>query len=530
MAEDIELLRLRAKAKLRLQQQQAAAMAQEPPREPIVVAGESKSDEPKEEAGLGAKALDLGLRGLDFVGGLARTSAAGLTDLGRVAGQVPEAIQKGDPGVLTEFQTATRPGDVTQALQGRAPGSAEFLERAGVPEGQQFDILPEGTKIPLTNIDVGTGTTSARDIAGFGLDVATDPLSLLTGGQTGAIRAAATPLKSATRTGGKKLFKSAFKKLDEVAARKGKQTPPSDVLLKHGIAGSNKAVEEKTFKLLGQLKGQRDSMLDAAEDAGAFVDVKEAVKPVKEKIEQIKKGRNAFKKDIAQSVERQVKKIEKSAPKPEQILRRKVPGKKASAMEKLMGVKDQPATFTEKVIPAEKPLSLMEASDIKTSIRDAIGDSAFDQTKKTTLGQSLLLDLGRGFQESVEKSANRAVPGLGDSIKATNDELGTLLTVRQTLTKEAEKAGRKNLFTSVDGALLLGAPGAFLGKKGADVLKTTGFRSRTGKLLNQLGRFGEQSDVLSRMPGVDTVLRQSAVEQFSPERQQQPSAFTGLGR
>ena len=485
-----------AKAKLKLQNQQ-----------------EQKSEEANEkveEAGLGSKVLDTGLRALDFAGGLARTSGAGLVDLAQTVGQVPEAISQGSLDPLTDINQVTRQGDVEQALKGNAPGSSEFLERGGVPEGERFDILPEDTNIPFTDINIGAGDVSARDIGGFGLDVATDPLNLLTAGQAGtiksALRAGATPLKTTARKTGKKIFKSAFKELDQVAKRKGKITPPSDVLLKYGISGSNKAVESKTANLLVKLKGQRDSLLAQANEAGASVDIKKAVSPVLDKIAEIKKGRNSIKKDIASRVQTQVNKIVKQGPKPEIITRRVVPGKKPSAIEQLAGAKATPDKITTKVIPAQKPLTPLEASDIKTSIRDLVGDNAFDQVKKTTLGQKLLLELGSGFQKAVEKSADDVIPGLGKAVNKTNDELGTLLTVRQSLTKEAEKAGRKNFFTSVDGALLVGAPGAFVSKKGADALKSTTIRSSFGKLLNQLGEFNKAGAA----PGVDTVLRQGA--------------------
>ena len=128
-AEELELLELEE------QEYQASASAKEPPGRP----GQGGS--------MIAEIADPVLRGLDYAGGLVRTGVA----------QGAEAVSGKD---------IVRDGDWERALKGEAPGSSEFMKNAGVPEGARVDLNP-----------LMDGDTSVRDIGGFALDVATDPLT-----------------------------------------------------------------------------------------------------------------------------------------------------------------------------------------------------------------------------------------------------------------------------------------------------------------------------------------------------------------
>ncbi len=97
----------------------------------------------QDDPGVGSQILDYGLRGLDYAGGLGRVSAAGITDLANMALDRP---------------TVTREGDVMSALQGQAPTTEEYLDRAGMEDG------------------------TARTALGFAGDVALDPTTYMSGG------------------------------------------------------------------------------------------------------------------------------------------------------------------------------------------------------------------------------------------------------------------------------------------------------------------------------------------------------------
>lgn len=93
------------------------------------------------QPGMMAKGLDVGLRGLDYPGGLVRTSVAALAG-------------------------AAGPKDLENALVGKAPNSAEYLRRLGVSEGGSLDL-------PVI------GRTTLRGAEGLALDVLSDPLTLI---------------------------------------------------------------------------------------------------------------------------------------------------------------------------------------------------------------------------------------------------------------------------------------------------------------------------------------------------------------
>ena len=99
-----------------------------------------------EQHDLLGEGLELGARVLDFPGGLIRTGAAGLMG---VAGKE----------------------DFKKALSGQAPTSAQYLERGGVSPG--FEVPKD---VPVV------GGLTGRDVEGFALDVASDPLTLLSKG------------------------------------------------------------------------------------------------------------------------------------------------------------------------------------------------------------------------------------------------------------------------------------------------------------------------------------------------------------
>lgn len=80
----------------------------------------------EDKPGIGSQALDYGSRALDYAGGLGRVSAAGLTDLARLAGSGFDFDNAG---------SVVRPGDFTKAIQGQAPTTEDYLEREGMEDG-----------------------------------------------------------------------------------------------------------------------------------------------------------------------------------------------------------------------------------------------------------------------------------------------------------------------------------------------------------------------------------------------------------
>lgn len=133
----------------------------------------------------GAEAI---LQGLDYAGGLVRTGV----------GQIAES---------TTGRDFIKDGDWQRAADGKAPGFSEMMANAGVPEGPRVNLMPE-VRVPGTDVILGRGDSSLRDIGGFVGDLATDPLNYLT---LGSVAAAKGVGKGAAKTVGKKIGQAASK-------------------------------------------------------------------------------------------------------------------------------------------------------------------------------------------------------------------------------------------------------------------------------------------------------------------------------
>lgn len=129
----------------------------------------------EEEPSLGAKALDVGGRALDYAGGVARVGLANSP-----AASMADMLQ----AYLRKKPLLNQPGDIGRALVGKAPRSAEYMDRAGIPEGASVSDLVPGafTEEPGFTMKAKKGgmlDPSMRGAVGGVADMALDPLSYL---------------------------------------------------------------------------------------------------------------------------------------------------------------------------------------------------------------------------------------------------------------------------------------------------------------------------------------------------------------
>jgi hypothetical protein len=395
-----------------------------------VMAGPSMDEgaAPQEDGGKWAglkKGIDLALRGLDYPGGLLRTGVAGIA------------------GVAT-------PSDVGAALKGQAPHSAEYMQRAGLPEG---DVV----NYPLV------GDVSSRDLAGFAADVATDPLTALS--RAGKFGMNAVDVGAAKA--GKALFKSGLKKIDQAVLEKGAK-PFSEIALEKGLTGSVGKIRDASEQLLKDTKAGRDILHEAADTAGAVVDPKTAFKDALDKT--IKMGERD-------------------------------PGLRELA-DKL---KDKINLYIE-----HGPVPLSQASEWKTNLYNALPESAYDKFGRMKgPAERIHKSLANGLKNSIEAAGNSVVPGLGDKIGQANETMQTLLTARKPLKTAAKAAKNINAVTSVDAMLAAGTAaashnplttaGVVALKKAADISKSTAFRTKAGKALMDVSERGGLTPAASQL-------------------------------
>lgn len=486
-------------------------------------------------------AVDYTARGLDYAGGLVRTAIA--------------------DAALPAEQIAGE--DWQKALRGQALPSSEILKRSGVSEiATLSDALPELYSKDDSGLlrKGGWADPSARGALGLALDVVADPLTYFTLGASNLGKAGKLlkPGSAALESGGKAIYKSGLKRIDQEALKYGKE-PVSDVLMKYGISGSADAIQKQMDNLSEKLLSERNNILKEATRAGGEVSMKDAVKPLLSEAADLKAMNNPMFNDLIAGAEGEAGKFLKLDAKPPEPILRELPVKAdylpsytevnitpsqerlfdlpVGSPEKLSVVGDynRPArsqTAYEiipgnveigKTIPEQikynKPQTVFDYSDAvmgptpiqansyKTSLASILPDEAWRDSALLSKRQKLEKSAAAGMRAAIEDSVSKSLgQEKGLLLRNTNDELGRILTTQDKAASEAAKEANKNAFTSVD-AMIAGSnnPTMLAVKKAADLAKMTGPRTNVGKFLYEQGR-GKTSG-----PVWDMLLRQAVI-------------------
>jgi hypothetical protein len=328
---------------------------------------------------------------LDYPGGIARTAAAGA-----LGGATQEELK--------------------QAAKGNPLSGQELMKRAGV-------------KSPGWQKGLGLAT-----------EVVVDPFNIV-------------GLASLGSKAGRGLYKAGMKQLD-MASMKAGTKPVSDVLLKEGVYGSEKAIMEQAADVGNKLLAAKDAALETATKAGKTVDL---VKPYQELYYELTKVVNGTDELAAQAAskvrETLGQQLERLKPK---VVTDPIHGTKSVAV----------------------PVTPVEADAIKTSLYKNLPENVYNVMTRTKQGQQVVKDMARVTKEAVEKVA--------PEVKQINADLGSILSARKSMMKEAGKETTRNAVSSVDAAIAWLDPATALAKKAGDVSKTPGFRTTTGYFMNQL--------------------------------------------
>jgi hypothetical protein len=413
----------------------------------------------------GAPALKYTAKGLDYLGGVARTGV----------GEVADMFVDGN-NVTGE--------DWGKAFTGEAPGTGEYMDRLGVPEGGKINLMPE-MKIPLTDIKLGEGESSYRDIGGFFGDVVLDPLTYATFGAStlakkgakGGLRRLLRPASDAAESGGKAAYKSAFKKIDEKLIEKNTR-PLSEVMFKNGAWGSEESMAAQAKALGDKLMTEREGLYGQVEKLGGTINVERAAQDALLEAQRIKGIRGA--EDLGAKLEAYVESFYKP---------------KANN-----GVVEESLDWTTmKSSPGRQaPLSISEASDLKTRFYDSLPESAYSKLGKLK-GDAKRVNkkMDSGEKNEIEATANSLSPSLGNKIQDVNADIGSIIGGTKPLANEVRKANTKNAVSSVDAGMvgyaitdpITGLP-ILLSKKLGDAGKMMSVRTGAGLGLNKLGKSG----------------------------------------
>lgn len=346
-----------------------------------------------------------------------------------------------------EIGNDVTPEDVGNAFKGQAPGSAEYLRRMGVSEGGSVNI-------PFINKSL-----TGRGVEGFALDVATDPLTAIAKAvkEIPYIGKIINAPGAASDAVGEAIYKSGLSKVDAKLAEKG-VAPVSDELFKAGATGTTAQIQQKAHVLSDAMGKIRDSMYQKADQLGSKVNYAE----------------QGF--SNAEAVIAKMK--ENSALKPA-----------AESFEQMLeGWKKQ------------GPMSLSNASDIKTELYSGMPASSFGPNGKMTakaiqFKQALAADM----REAIVDAGNKAEKGLGDGVSHINDQWGPLIAAKKPLATQASQAAGQKWGDWIDATLIgSGHLGGFLAKKATQLANTTYARTKFGMALSEAGRNGIATGAASR--------------------------------
>ena len=405
------------------------------------LAAQGGSEEPAAEEGMGA--FGKTLHGLDFQ----RAATTGP--------MVAAALEK------LSGKQVIRPGEYEGSLKFKNPypGTGEMLERAGYL-----------TESPIT-----------RSLLGMGADIATDPATYESAGVSALaklknlgrlkplVRGAnmvLNPMEEFMRYRGAKNYANAFKKVDEVAAERGKKLIPSQVMQDEGFVGSMGGAAKKTKAMNKEAGNEIGAVLDDAANQGAAVDTFDLVKKGWSKIQELRSLGLEKSNQIADDIERQLVDIWK-------------------------GGQD---------IPVDK------ANQMKSFLDKQIKESGFAAGGEASLKKQAEMEVAGALRDQIPRAVSATDPSLGLRLGDANRKFAvTDKKMVKKIAQFARQEGNPFALSRVDLMLaglgggsaylgdenpLGGAAGALLLKKGGRIGMSTLGRTARGKVATTIAREG----------------------------------------
>lgn len=432
-------------------------------------------------------------------------------------------------GVSTKTASEFAPGYFQDKPQSSKFGT---INPPGLQKGGLFDVSPAGVGGALLEIPQDPLSWASPMASAIGKTE--EGAGLLAKGANVALN----PVENLTQPIGKSIYKSGLKRVDQEAAKFGKE-PVSDLLMEKGISGNARQIQEQMNTLGEQLLAERNQLLKEATKKGGDVSMKEAMGPAQARIQEIRLSKNPALQPIADALESDVQKYMVLDAKGETPNLRTLPVQSEFVPEH-QDVKITPSSQQVRTLPVQAERDVLSPTQFKTQKPQAVIEQVPGKTEPGLLKpdqynqrpEQMVYDTtpaksgptplqATGYKSSIQipqnayavdkgvanayRGADKAVKGglktavessvgktLGADkaaeLKDLNDKLGRILTTKQKQLLEASKEENKNLLTSVDAPLMvLGGHNAAIAKKLADAAKLTGVRTGLGKKMYQAG-------------------------------------------
>jgi hypothetical protein len=516
---------------LEVQQIMDAQAAQQ---EQVPRGGEFAPQEEKEGYGIIDHAVEL----MDYPGGLARTALA--------------APMGAEVATSAEADQAINPFD-----REMAPSTAEYMERAGVGQMGQLSNAPGMRSVFEDPSKGGPDTwwpnkggmmdITGRGALGFAGDIASDPTTYATLGVLPALKYGAKGMQALAAMGatsgkkaltkvstsgaknigkriggatleygvggpalvadtlankpvsgsltgiGRTIYKTAFKKADQMAEGMGKKEKyaPSEVAYKYGIIGTPEAIRKQAAKKVEELGGDYNSLMNAAEEASktnpaAKFDINKALGMSARKVRQALDNPNLdpSTREVYNSVAKRIRDLQKASsevlPGSKDVefmtnrLGKGYPGTPGGARIKVKG---------QEYIPGKPAADLRTGKGYKDNLAANVD---WKNPKQKNLENNLLRDMSNGIREEMIRAVE-AGTGQGARYEEIGREMGSLLTAAPTLINESNKYGGKAFASQVDAMSLWIDPKLLVAKTAARVGAGTAFGSAVGGAARAIG-------------------------------------------
>lgn len=370
-----------------------------------------------------------------------RYGAIGLEGLGKAAGYAQGTLVGGPFAMATEAFTGKdvfKPEEYVESIKGGKPFPApsETLQRAGtpIPKGYSVSDAIPAAKDKWFDFSMGGA-------ANLGLDIATDPMTYLSGGLSAASKAGklgiigktaervVNPIERVEKWNANRLYKKAMEEVDIASKEAGKEIPVSKILQQEKFSGGMSQALDKVKEVNKRAGETIGGILEEATAKGASVNLMEEFKPAMELAGKLRESISPEAHALAKEIDDRI----------------------VFALEKSGGV-----------------LPVNVANQEKSMLNQLIKDSGFAQSTDAAISTKAKKALSSDLSEAVKKSIEAVDPDLHKKLLEQNKIYGSTSGLIQdkieSLAKKAsERRGPLGL-TQVDMMLLGGgALGGALG-------------------------------------------------------------------
>lgn len=353
------------------------------------------------------------------------------------------------------------------------PSTAEMAERAGVPEGAKLSDIMGGYADPEQDNPWyqpekgGMLDFTLRGAGGLATDIAIDPLTYLSlGGSAAAKKGLQVGAKEGAEAAGKgilskigegtkqvlkapsegvsKIGKKMYNSVLQAVEHEGEKFGKSDVgeTLYNAKIKTPYGLRDKAAKATDQLMSKRNAILDEAGEAGAKVDMSNAMEGARAEIQKLRDIKDTDAAKLADELEAKIN---------EYVTTEKgIPGTPETTRQTPTGILDESGSpiLKSETVPGKaeipgSPYTPNEASALKSFMYSNLPTSTFQQNLNTPVSARIKSAMTKGVKEGTELAVGKSLsPEKAAELAHLNSEAGKLIATRKAQTRVGNMAER----------------------------------------------------------------------------------------